>query len=55
MNPILVTREQEKVINRLPKNTSEWKTIWRRVLLKKNVDPNTIERIINGETYEVED
>ncbi|AKQ08422.1 hypothetical protein PQE66_gp107 [Bacillus phage PBC2] len=52
---IKVTTEQHNVIKLLPKNTSEWKSIWRRVLLKKNVDPVAIERIINGDRYIVED
>jgi hypothetical protein len=53
MVPIIVTKEQARLILRLPKNTREWKSIWRSALSRNNFDPVTIERIINGEKYEV--
>jgi hypothetical protein len=47
--PIIVTKEQAGLIRKLPKNTSEWESIWRRCLLKQNIDPVTVERIIKKE------
>lgn len=57
MTPIIVTIEQHTIIRRLPMNTNEddRKSIWMRVLQKKEMDPAIIERIFNGEKYEVED
>lgn len=53
--PILVTKEQEILIRRLPKNCRDWKSLWRKHLLTKNLDLDTIERLINGEKYAVKD
>lgn len=51
--PIFVTKEQAKLIRILPKNCRDWKSIWERHLLRMNLDLTTIERLINGEKYEV--
>lgn len=53
--PIIVTKEQARLIRILPKNCRDWKLLWIRHLLRLKLDLVAIARIVEGEKYEVEE